>query len=140
VGSLVANCIDTTIRLSDDNLPEEELSPYLKLEQEIIFKVNSFDATHSFIDGIIDRQCFEKMKQFIQLNEFEGYFYFNQTFIQISLISSLFFKQNPLEINHFYKIRFKSNDKFSNFNLFLSYLKRRYSKTFPFYHSFTNRL
>lgn len=90
VGSLVANCIDATIRLSDNNIPEEELSPYLKLEQEIIFKVNSFDATHSFIDGIIDTQCLDKMKQFIQLNEFEGYFYFNQTFVQISLISSLF--------------------------------------------------
>ncbi len=131
MGSLVANCIDATIRLSDNNIPEEELSPYLKLEQEIIFKVNSFDATHSFIDGIIDTQCLDKMKQFIQLNEFEGYFYFNQTFVQISLIFSLFFKQNPLEINHFYKITFKSNDKFSNFNL--SYLKKRHLRTFPFY-------
>ena len=71
-GALVGTCIDATITFGED-IAKEELEPYLKLDQEIIFRVKAFDASHCFIDGTVDENCLEKIKEFIPIkDEFNG--------------------------------------------------------------------
>ena len=71
---MVGNCIDATIKYSEDII-KEELDPYLRIDQEIIFRVKSFDLSNFFIDGIVDQKCLDKIKELITLSEeFNGLF------------------------------------------------------------------
>lgn len=72
VGCLVENCVDATVLLTDNNVPEEELAPYLKMGQEIVFRVQSFDANNTFIEGVVDEECLAKMRETIQINDCDG--------------------------------------------------------------------
>ncbi|XP_054168913.1 DNA-directed RNA polymerase I subunit RPA43-like [Oppia nitens] len=71
-GTMIGGCIDATIYMGDD-VDENLVMPYIRLDQEIIFRVQRFESSNCFIEGIIDAKCFDKIKQLIPLvdNYFE---------------------------------------------------------------------
>ena len=67
-GALIGTCIDATIMFAED-VDKQELMAYMRIGQEIIFRVNGFDASNSFIDGLIDGHCLQRIKETIGLSD-----------------------------------------------------------------------
>jgi hypothetical protein len=66
---MLADCINASIILP--NPIPDDLSPYMKIDQHILFEVQSFDVDHTFIQGTITEDCIEKMKETIELINFD---------------------------------------------------------------------
>lgn len=63
IGCILVNCIDVTIKYDEEieNDVEEYVSSNLSVEDDIIFKVNSFVPSQRYIEGIIDSDVFKVM-------------------------------------------------------------------------------
>ncbi len=66
----IADNISATA-IHPDPIPDI-LSPYLKIDQDILLCVDKFDVENTFVSGTITDECIERMINEIEVIQFEG--------------------------------------------------------------------
>ena len=69
-GCIIADCINATIHQPKN--PPEDLSSYMKIDQEILFKVDKVELENAFIQGSITDECIKLIKENIEVINDDG--------------------------------------------------------------------